>query len=139
MPTDTSPRATPSPGDGPAATILLVEDDAMIRTSARRTLELRGYPVLEARDGAEALRMCEEHRDTIRLILTDLVMPQMNGWSFGEQVTRLYPDKRILYMSGYADLVSVFGENLAPPASWLRKPFRADELLRSVREMLKDG
>lgn len=139
MPTDTPPRATPPQEDGPAATILLVEDDALIRTSARRTLELRGYPVLEARDGAEALRLCEEHRDTIRLILTDLVMPQMNGWSFGEQVTRLYPEKRILYMSGYADLVSVFGENLAPPASWLKKPFRADELLRSVREMLKEG
>jgi two-component system cell cycle sensor histidine kinase/response regulator CckA len=139
MPTDTPPSTAGPQSDAPGATILLVEDDALIRTSARRTLELRGYPVLEARDGAEALRMCEEHCDTIRLILTDLVMPQMNGWSFGEQVTRLYPDKRILYMSGYADLVSVFGENLAPPTSWLRKPFRADELLRSVREMLNDA
>jgi two-component system cell cycle sensor histidine kinase/response regulator CckA len=139
MPTDTPPPQPTPQHAGPAATILLVEDDALIRSSARRTLELRGYPVLEARDGQEALRLCELHRDSIRLILTDLVMPQMNGWSFGEQVTRLYPEKRILYMSGYADLVSVFGENLAPPTSWLRKPFRADELLRTVREMLNDA
>ena len=125
-----------APAPGPAATILLVEDDAMIRSSARRTLELRGYPVLEARDGQEALALCQEHRQAIALILTDLVMPQMNGWAFGEQVARLYPEMRILYMSGYTDLVSVFGERLVPGTAWLRKPFRAEELLKSVRELI---
>jgi two-component system cell cycle sensor histidine kinase/response regulator CckA len=116
--------------------VLLVEDDAMIRASAKRTLELRGYPVLEARDGEEALRVCAQHHASIGLILTDLVMPEMNGWAFGEQVGRLYPGIRILYMSGYTDLVSVFGDRLGPGTAWLRKPFRAEELLKTVREMI---
>jgi two-component system, cell cycle sensor histidine kinase and response regulator CckA len=135
MPTETA-RHDDAPAPGPAATILLVEDDPMIRSSARLTLELRGYAVLEAGDGQQALDLCEAHRGEIGLILTDLVMPQMNGWAFAEQAAKLYPEKRILYMSGYTDLVSVFGETLAPGTAWLRKPFRAEELLKSVRELL---
>jgi CheY-like chemotaxis protein len=123
-------------GAGPAPTILLVEDDALIRSSARRTLELRGYVVLEARDGHEALRLCEAHRADIALILTDLVMPQMNGWAFGAEIAKLYPEKRILFMSGYTDLVSVFGETLVPGTAWLKKPFRAEELIKAVRELV---
>ncbi|MDB4948247.1 MAG: multi-sensor hybrid histidine kinase [Gemmatimonadetes bacterium] len=136
MTPDTPPPESATPSADRAGTVLLVEDDAMIRASAKRTLELRGYPVLEARDGEEALRLCAIHHAAIGLILTDLVMPQMNGWAFGEQVGRLYPGIRILYMSGYTDLVSVFGDKLGPGTAWLRKPFRAEELLKSVREMI---
>jgi two-component system cell cycle sensor histidine kinase/response regulator CckA len=136
MSSDTARHEGGPAGSGPAATILLVEDDPLIRASAKRTLELRGYVVLEARDGHEALRLCETHRAEVALILTDLVMPQMNGWAFGEQIAKLYPEKRILYMSGYTDLVSVFGETLVPGTAWLRKPFRAEELLKSVRELI---
>lgn len=118
--------------------ILLVEDDHMVRDLSRRSLEVRGYMVLEAPDGLEALRIAEEYAGQIDLLLTDIVMPGMNGGELSYQIRRLRPKIRVLFMSGYAaDALAERG--VVEEITILQKPFPTEELVRRVREMLDMG
>jgi signal transduction histidine kinase/ActR/RegA family two-component response regulator len=118
-------------------TVLLVEDEDGVRRLAREVLEMNGYTVLEAPDGSAALRMATRYPGPIHLLLTDVVMPHMNGRELGERLLALRPDLRVLYMSGYTD-DAVIDRGL-PESSmpFLPKPFAPVDLARKVRDVLQ--
>jgi PAS domain S-box-containing protein len=117
-----------------AESILLVEDEDALRRVTASILSRSGYQVLEACNGTEALRVLEIHGNSVDLLLTDVVMPQMNGRQLSERVSALYPDIRVLYMSGYTDGILV--GQLAAGASLLQKPFTPSVLTKKVRDAL---
>jgi PAS domain S-box-containing protein len=117
-------------------TILLVEDEEMIRKAAREILEANGYLVLEASGGAEALMICRTHKAPIQLLMTDVVMPQMNGRELAEHLAALRPELKVLYMSGYTDDAIVHHGVLDAGIAFLEKPFTAKALTHRVRELL---
>jgi CheY-like chemotaxis protein len=126
--------------DGPAAsgleTILLVEDEAAVRGIALRALKEAGHTVLEASSGEEALRRAAAHEGAIDLLLSDVVMPGMDGWQLSERFAQLYPDTKILHMSGYTDKAALHRELEAPGANFLQKPFTPAGLVRKIRQVL---
>jgi PAS domain S-box-containing protein len=119
-------------------TILLVEDEKAVRCLAREVLECRGYHVVETEGVTEALRVGEQNKEHIHLLLTDVVMPEMSGRELAGHLTPLHPETKVLYMSGYADTAVVHNGLLAPGTALLQKPFTAQALTRKVREVL-DG
>jgi CheY-like chemotaxis protein len=128
-------RPAPAPTRG-TETVLLVEDEDQVRDLAREVLQMNGYTVLEAPHGAEAVRICEQYRDRIDLVLTDMIMPQMNGRELFERLSVQRPGLRVLYMSGYTDQ-AVIGEGLLDEgAAYLQKPFTLDGLAQKIREVL---
>jgi len=117
-------------------TILLVEDEDLVRALAREVLETHGYTVLDAHIGPEALKIVERHPGSIHMLLTDVVMPQMSGRELAQRVEALRPDVRVLYMSGYtADVIAHEGV-LEEGTAYLEKPFTLRALARKVREVL---
>ena len=118
-------------------TVLVVEDEPAVRSLLGRALRGCGYTVLEASGGAEALRLVEGYAGPIQLLVTDVVMPGMNGRQLAERLTALRPGVRVLFLSGYTDDAvmhhGVHGEGLA----FLQKPFAPDVLARKVREVLE--
>ncbi|MCI0487052.1 MAG: response regulator [Blastocatellia bacterium] len=119
-------------------TVLLVEDEEIVRRLARNILDAGGYRVLEAADAAEALEICERCEDQIDLMLTDVVMPRMNGFKLAERATILRPAMKVLYMSGYTGN-ALFNEGVAQnEVAFLQKPFTAYDLTYKLREVL-DG
>jgi two-component system cell cycle sensor histidine kinase/response regulator CckA len=123
----------PSPG---TETVLLAEDEEMVRRLAREFLSGNGYQVLEAGNGREALLLSEAHRGEIHLLLTDVMMPKMSGRELGERIRRQRPGLRILYMSGYTDDAILRGGVLEDGIPYLQKPFTQEGLARKVREVL---
>jgi PAS domain S-box-containing protein len=121
---------------GATGTILLVEDEAPVRALARRILSRAGYTVLEATDGADALRIARAHPGAIDLVLTDVVMPGMSGRELVEALRRERPIVAVLYMSGYTDDVIVRRSALNPRMVFVQKPFTAAELELAVRERM---
>jgi two-component system cell cycle sensor histidine kinase/response regulator CckA len=120
-------------------TVLVAEDEEPVRRLMRGTLEGAGYTVLEAGDGAEALTLCDQNRGKVRLVVTDVVMPHLDGAALGEWILSVDPSVKVLFVSGYAeDLLESKGIQLAA-AAFLNKPFTPDELLAKVREVLDDG
>jgi len=117
-------------------TIVLVEDEDELRTVARAMLESAGYRVLTANNGAEALQTCEEHKGQIHLLLTDVVMPKMNGTELAQRLERLQPGLKVVFMSGYADEAGTGGGVVAPDVHLMQKPFTSRVLARKVREVL---
>uniref|UniRef100_A0A832I3J7 histidine kinase n=1 Tax=Eiseniibacteriota bacterium TaxID=2212470 RepID=A0A832I3J7_UNCEI len=117
-------------------TVLLVEDDEAVRALARDVLRSRGYTVLEATNGVDALWIARRHEGPLHLAVTDVVMPHMGGGALAEQLAVLRPGLRVLYMSGYPDEHEVRGGPLASGAPFLAKPFSVSEFLRRVRETL---
>lgn len=117
-------------------TILVVEDEEMVRALICRILEQHGYKVLAAGDGGEALLICQRHPGTIHLMVTDVVMPKMNGRELAEHLASLHPEIKVLYMSGYAEDVVVNRGALDSAASFLQKPFKPMLLVQKVREIL---
>jgi GAF domain-containing protein/ActR/RegA family two-component response regulator len=117
-------------------TILLVEDEDDVRELSREILEMAGYVVLEAPTGADALRLCAQHRDEICLLLTDVVMPQMSGPDLARQVEEIRPGTRVVYMSGYTDDALGHHGVLDPGIVLLPKPFTPDALLKGLRQAL---
>ncbi len=115
-------------------TILVAEDEDQIRLVAKGVLERNGYRVLEARNAGEALLICERHGDMIHLLITDVVMPQMNGRALAERLTSVRPEMKVLFMSGYTDGALV--GQLAAGSAFLQKPLTPTTLLRKVRELL---
>jgi two-component system, cell cycle sensor histidine kinase and response regulator CckA len=117
-------------------TILLVEDEASVRGSIRRILTRQGYSVLEARHGADALQIVDETVGPIALVLTDLMMPEMNGRELIAELQRRPSAPAILAMSGYDEQAAVRGKPLPPETTFLEKPFTVEGLLQAVRTVL---
>jgi two-component system cell cycle sensor histidine kinase/response regulator CckA len=123
---------------GGTETLLLVEDEAAVRSSARRLLERQGYHVLEARHGADALRIVEESSRPIDLVVTDLVMPEMGGKELAERLRTHRPGLKVLFMSGYTEKVITAGGVMPPNTGFVEKPFTVEQLMRRLREILDE-
>ncbi|HXG94318.1 MAG TPA: ATP-binding protein [Blastocatellia bacterium] len=117
-------------------TILLVEDEAVVRKLVREVLEMNGYNVLEAINGHEALAICQSHPGLIHLLLTDVVMPQMSGRELAERFNALRSETKVLYMSGYTDDAIVHRGVGGAKIAFIQKPFTPDSLAAKVREVL---
>jgi len=133
-------EATSDPDDRvtlePGRRILLVEDEPVVRTVVRRQLELMGFVVTEASDGERAIELAAQS-DGLDLLLTDVVMPGMNGWELAERLRATRPELRILYMSGHAEDSERMARALGKRGSFLAKPFRRTELERALAEVLE--
>ncbi len=118
-------------------TILVVEDAEPIRRLVCSTLGLHGYKCIEAGDGLEALEVYERVRSTVDLVLTDVVMPRMDGKQLAVRLSRLEPDLRLMFMSGFSDdpVVRVFERSAG---LFLAKPFTATALISKVRHVLSE-
>ncbi len=121
---------------GGSETVLLVEDEAKVRSLARIMLESEGYTVLEAPGSTEALRMASQHKGAIHMLLTDVVMPVMSGRELAERLAKMHPQMKILYMSGYTDDTVLRHGVLESGVAFLQKPFAPEVLVRKVREVL---
>ena len=119
-------------------TVLLVDDDVSVRELVRDLLKRCGYTVIEAADVNDAIALFARHRDEIRLLVTDIVMPQLNGRQLAEQFVAERPALKVLYMSGYTD-DQVLVQDAAVVPSFLQKPFTPDVLARTVRAVLDAG
>ncbi len=119
-------------------TILLVEDSGSVRSVLRKTLERSGYSILEAKNGEQALRIFDQNRDDIKLLLSDIVMPGINGKELAEQISSRNSEIKYLLMSGYTDDSTILDGMLKPGVPFLRKPVISDTLIQKVREVL-DG
>jgi DNA-binding response OmpR family regulator len=117
-------------------TVLLVEDDVMVRAVAKRILTLQGYTVLETRDADGALEVCRRHHQTIHILLTDVVLPRINGGELAQQIRRLRPGIKVLLMSGYTDAAIISQGLLEPGTHFAEKPFTPSGLATKVREIL---
>jgi PAS domain S-box-containing protein len=123
---------------GGTETLLLVEDEAAVRSSARRLLERQGYTVLEARHGADALRIVEESGRRIDLVVTDLVMPEMGGKELAERLRTHRPGLKVLFMSGFTEKAIAAGGVMPPNTGFVEKPFTVEQLMRRLREILDE-
>jgi two-component system, cell cycle sensor histidine kinase and response regulator CckA len=122
---------------GGAETILVVEDEPKVRALAVRTLREHGYEVLEASEGKAALQLVQEHPDlALNLLVTDVIMPQMNGRVLAQELKQQQPELGILYMSGYTDDAIVHHGVLEQGIAFLQKPFTREALVRTVRTIL---
>jgi PAS domain S-box-containing protein len=127
------PHRAPDRGD---ATVLVVEDEESVRTLATRALGELGYDALAAADGRAALDLLAARGGRVDLVVTDLVMPGMNGRQLGDELARLHPDVRVLYMSGYTDDDAMLRGLVAPDAPFVAKPFSPEGFARRVQEAL---
>jgi two-component system cell cycle sensor histidine kinase/response regulator CckA len=118
------------------ATVLVVDDQDDVRLLATRVLRGEGFTVLEAPNGPAALPIAAHHVGEIDLLLTDVEMPGMNGRRLSEELVKVRPAIRTLYVSGYTEDVIVMRGELKPGVSYLPKPFSPDALVRKVRQML---
>jgi two-component system cell cycle sensor histidine kinase/response regulator CckA len=134
IPSNEGPRAPPH--DPGSLTVLVVEDEDALRATIRRLLQSAGYSVLEAQNGATALKLLEESDDRrISLVLTDLRMPVMDGRQLAAALARRRPSLPIVFMSGFtAQLMDL--RLVSPNVAFLAKPFRDGDLLEAVRGQL---
>jgi PAS domain S-box-containing protein len=117
-------------------TVLLVEDEAGVRTLISQVLQRYGYTVLEAPNGAEALLICNRHRGAIHLLLTDVVLSQTSGPQVAARLAVLRPEMRTVFMSGYSEDTIVQHGLVKPGIDFLQKPFTAEDLVHKLREIL---
>jgi CheY-like chemotaxis protein len=137
----TGPAPAPVPGsvrETGEETVLLVEDDPGVRKIANRILSGRGYRVLEAAEGDEALNIVSQHQDTIHLLLSDVVLPGLSGRELAARIREQRPGIRVLFASGYTDDVILQHLLEAGDEAVLQKPFTEADLSRKVRAVL-DG
>ncbi len=116
--------------------ILLVEDEPSVLRFMRKALDELGYAVLEAANGEEALRVSEEQEDAADLLVTDVVMPQMDGRTLVERMRDRHPQLKVLYVSGYADVETISPADFGQRADFLQKPFSSGALAHKVRALL---
>ncbi|MFQ5876562.1 MAG: ATP-binding protein [Acidobacteriota bacterium] len=142
LPRVSAPKETGRPSRARGAlprgteTLLLVEDDHAVRSLTREILAAHGYTVPEARDGAEAIEICRRHSGDIHLLLTDVVMPCMNGRDLARHLAGLRPGIKVVYMSGYTGHTVARHGVLDVGVPYLQKPFTVEALLSKVREVL---
>src|SRR5580700_356975 len=117
-------------------TVLLVEDETNLRYLARQFLEKQGYRVVEAADGAAAIQIAVAHEGVIHLLLTDVIMPGMNGRELAQRISEIRPNVKVLYMSGYTENVIGTNGTLDAGVRLLQKPFTLRDLKSKVREVL---
>ena len=137
-PPETESVAQPAPAPATAEsanTILLVEDDPMIRTLVSQTLELQNHKVLVADDGWKAVQLARKFNGRIDLLFTDVVMPGLGGAELAVAVRELHPGIKLLFMSGYSR-AQVTEEGVPPDAALLEKPFTPDKVVSTVRDLL---
>jgi CheY-like chemotaxis protein len=140
-----SGRAKPATGAGGTKaggrgheTVLLVEDEISILNMTRKMLEHQGYRILSAASPGEAIRKAREHHGSIDLLLTDVIMPEMNGRDLAKNLLSLYPKLNRLFMSGYtADIIAHHGV-LDAGVHFIQKPFTIKALTSKIREILDD-
>ena len=127
-------RAARTDGQG---TILLVDDEWAVRRMMKRALERDGYTVLLTDRAEEAMRISRKHEGPINLLITDLVMPRLDGFMLSNRLKKLRPEMKVLWVSGYFDRSPAVKEDLqASETPFLAKPYTASELLRKVRDVL---
>jgi two-component system cell cycle sensor histidine kinase/response regulator CckA len=141
------PRVDEAPGDESARTtaektphgqetILLIEDEEPLRKLVRHMLESCGYTVLEASHPKEGLTLCQSHAGQIHLLLTDVIMPGMNGRALSRQVLQLRPQIKVIFMSGYTEQIIAADGVLEPGMAFIQKPYTTETLSCKVREVL---
>src|SRR5262249_16647592 len=117
---------------GGSETVLLVEDDDVLRPLFSTLLSQEGYRVLAARSGSEALHLGQNHGGPLHMLVTDLILPQLSGPALAGQLQAVRPELKVLYLSGYES-------EAVPGMPFLQKPFPPDALARKVRELLDHG
>ncbi len=132
------PQKSPDRTQPGFETVLIAEDEDMVRTLTRRILESHGYRVLEARNGKEALEIAERHVGPLHLLLTDVVMPKMSGKELAQHLQKSRPETKVLYMSGYSENLVSHQGILDAGVALIEKPFAEESLLQRVRAIL-DG
>lgn len=128
------PDMTPAPGG--CETILLVEDEESVRDVALMILEELGYNVIEAANGKEALALAENEKGQIDLLMTDIVMPGMNGRELAEKILKAHPEIKVLYTSGYTENVIVSHGVIEDNINFIGKPYTLQSLGLKIREVL---
>jgi len=136
--TDPSPRFD-ADAKARILTVLIVEDDALVRTLFRRILLAQGFSVLEAEDGRTALRIAADHGAAIQLLVTDLHLPNLSGLEVARRTTRLHPECKVLLVSGYADDAMDAAETVETRYPLLLKPFTADAFVKQIDTILGRG
>ncbi len=132
--TETAPEAPLASGSG---TILLVEDDDMVRRMTSAMLEELGYTVVAATTPSQALSFCEQEDTPVDLLLTDVVMPELSGTALQDKIKAIRPGIKVLFMSGYTANVIVHHGVLDKGVSFMQKPFGMNDLARKIRDVLK--
>jgi two-component system cell cycle sensor histidine kinase/response regulator CckA len=117
-------------------TVLLVDDDVKVRKWIHGELEKLGYNLLEAGDGADALVIAELHRGPIHIVVTDVVMPRIDGPDLVKALLALRPDVKVLYISGYPEAFIRKGESLPSDENYLQKPFDVSALIAKIAWLL---
>ncbi len=117
-------------------TVLLVEDEELVRMMLQEVLKAAGYVVIDARHGAEALTIADQHQGPIHLLITDMTMPGFSGSELARRLTEKRPDLRVLFISGYTDQEAAQWGKLNQPVQFLQKPFHPDALLAKARGIL---
>ena len=125
--------------DGGSETVLVVEDDNSLRWLTCQMLAQFGYTVVEAQDASHALGLARERAGDIDLLITDVVMPGLNGRQLARQVRQLYPHIKVLLMSGYTAEIAAQIDKTDVAVAFLEKPFTPEELGEKVREVLDQG
>jgi two-component system cell cycle sensor histidine kinase/response regulator CckA len=117
-------------------TVLIVEDEDIVRNLASQVLRMHGYRVLEAANGSSALTICENSQEPIQLLLSDVIMPEMGGVELSNRLSLLRPDVKVLLMSGYTENAILNGVAVDKAPNFIQKPFAYDDLARKVRDVL---
>ena len=130
--------AAEAPGSarGAGETVLVVDDEPAVRVVTKRILQRSGYAVLEAAGGVEALDALREHPGPVHLLLTDVIMPDLNGRDVAQRVREQRPGIRVVYMSAYSPEAIAHDGLLDEGAAFVRKPFESGLLLQTVRRAL---
>lgn len=120
-------------------TILVVDDESDVRSLVSEMLRFYGYRVMEAPNASNAILIMERHQDDVDLVLTDIVMPQMNGFELVDKLCPVYPKLKVVFMSGFTDTVTADHPRLDKGKNFVQKPFGANVLIQKIREVLDDS
>ena len=131
-----SPQSAPVEPSPSAETLLVVEDEPAFRDSLREGLQSKGYKVLVASNGVDALQVAEQHKGPIRVLITDVIMPQMSGPELAKSLTKVRQNTDVLYMSGYADDKVAHISQSDGELTLIQKPFYIDELVSKIQQIL---
>jgi CheY-like chemotaxis protein len=135
-PRPSTPEISPSSPSTGKETVLVVEDQDEVRNLVEEILCMQGYTVLKASNGDEALRLCRRRKKPIHLLLTDMVMPGMNGKELAERMQKMSPGMKVILMSAYTVDGLIQWGTIMQGMDFLKKPFRVETLIQTVRKVL---